>query len=187
MELVNILGTGNAMVTKCYNTCFTISKGKEHLLVDTGGGNTILSNLEKLDIGISGIHHVFISHRHNDHISGIVWIIRAVAQQIINGKYEGDLIIYCHKDNIDAINTLTSILLDEKFTKHIGNRILFNEIHNNCTCTILDWNVEFFDIKSTKQLQFGFTTILKNGKDKQPADYASRLFVSVFLYLFKNA
>ena len=96
MELIKILGTGNAMVTKCYNTCFTISKGKEHLLVDTGGGNTILTNLEKLDIGINEIHHVFISHRHNDHISGIVWIIRAVAQQINNGKYEGNLIIYCH-------------------------------------------------------------------------------------------
>jgi ribonuclease Z len=164
MEVVNILGTGNAMVTKCYNTCFTLSNSKEHLLVDTGGGNTILSNLEKLDIGISGIHHVFISHRHNDHISGILWIIRAVAQQIINGVYVDNLIIYCHKDNIEAINTLTSILLDEKFTKYIGTRILFNEIYNNCTCNIIDWNVKFFDIKSTKQLQFGFTTILKNGR-----------------------
>jgi ribonuclease Z len=164
MELVNILGTGNAMVTKCYNTCFTLSRGNEHFLVDTGGGNTILSNLEKLDIGINEIHHVFISHRHNDHISGIVWIIRAVAQQIINGKYEGNLLIYCHMDNIDAINTLASILLDAKFAKFIGTRILFNEVYNKCTFTILDWNVEFFDIKSTKELQFGFTTILKNRK-----------------------
>lgn len=164
MELVNILGTGNAMVTKCYNTCFTISNGKDHFLVDTGGGNTILTNLEKLDISINEIHHVFISHRHNDHISGIVWIIRAVAQQIINGRYEGNLIIYCHKENIDAINTLASLLLDGKFTKFLGNRILFNEIYDKSTVTILDWNVEFFDIKSTKQLQFGFTTTLKNGK-----------------------
>lgn len=192
MELVNILGTGNAMVTKCYNTCFTLSKGKEHLLVDTGGGNTILSNLEKLDIGINEIHHVFISHRHNDHISGIVWIIRAVAQQIINGKYEGNLIIYCHKDNIEAINTLTSILLDEKFTKCIGTRILFNEIHNNSTCTILDWNVVFFDIKSTKQLQFGFTTILKNGRKlaflgDEPYKEALFEYASNVDYLFHEA
>ncbi|MCB2293701.1 MBL fold metallo-hydrolase [Clostridium algoriphilum] len=164
MELINILGTGSAMVTKCYNTCFTISNEKEHLLVDTGGGNTILSNLEKLNIGINKIHHVFISHRHNDHISGIVWIIRAVAQQITNGKYEGNLTIYCHKYNIEAINTISSLLLDKKFTKYIGNRILFNEIYDNCKLTILDWNIEFFDIKSTKELQFGFNTILKSGK-----------------------
>jgi len=164
MELVNILGTGSAMVTKCYNTCFTISNGKGHLLVDTGGGNTVLSNLEKLNISIDDIHHVFISHRHNDHISGIVWIIRAVAQQIMNGKYDGNLTIYCHKYNVDIINTISSLLLDKKFTKYIGNRILFKEIYDKCKFTILDWDVEFFDIKSTKELQFGFNTTLKSGK-----------------------
>jgi ribonuclease Z len=164
MELVSFLGTGSAMVTKCYNTCFTLSNEKEHFLVDTGGGNTILSNLEKLNIGINQIHHVFISHRHNDHISGIVWIIRAVAQQITNGNYEGNLTIYCHTNNIDVINTISDLLLDKKFTKYIGNRILFNEIYDNCNLTILDWNIEFFDIRSTKELQFGFNITLKSGK-----------------------
>ena len=164
MESVNILGTGSAMVTKCYNTCFTISSGKEHFLVDTGGGNTILSNLEKLNIDIGNIHNVFISHRHNDHISGIVWIIRAVAQQIMNGNYNGNLTIYCHKNNIDIINTISDLLLDKKFTKYIGNRILFNEIYDKCTVSILDLNINFFDIRSTKELQFGFNTTLKNGK-----------------------
>lgn len=49
MEKLRMLGTGSAMVTKCYNTCFTISNNEEneYFLVDTGGGNTILSNLEK--------------------------------------------------------------------------------------------------------------------------------------------
>jgi Metal-dependent hydrolases of the beta-lactamase superfamily III len=164
MEVINVLGTGCAMVTKCYNTCFTISNGQEHFLVDTGGGNTILSNLEKLDININEIHHVFISHRHNDHITGIVWIIRAVAQQIINEKYNGNLTIYCHKDNIEAINTISSLLLEKKFTKYIGDRIIFDEIYDRCKFTILDLNIEFFDIRSTKQLQFGFSTTLTNEK-----------------------
>lgn len=164
MESINILGTGCAMVTKCYNTCFTLSDGEEHFLVDTGGGNTVLSNLEKLNIPINKIHHVFISHRHNDHITGIVWIIRAVAQQIINNKYEGTMKIYCHKENIEAINTITALLLEKKFTKYIGNRIIFSEICHECEAHVLNWNMKFFDIKSTKQLQFGFNTILQNGK-----------------------
>lgn len=164
METINILGTGCAMVTKCYNTCFTLSNGEEHLLVDTGGGNTVLANLEKLDISIDKIHNVFISHRHNDHISGIVWIIRAVAQKIINGKYDGTLTIYCHKENIEAIETISNILLAEKFTNFIGDRIVFKEIYDRCKLSILDWNIEFFDIKSTKQLQFGFNIVLTNGK-----------------------
>lgn len=36
-----MLGTGNAMVTKCYNTCFVMSDGTDYLLVDAGGGNGI--------------------------------------------------------------------------------------------------------------------------------------------------
>ncbi|HEY5562642.1 MAG TPA: MBL fold metallo-hydrolase [Clostridiaceae bacterium] len=164
MDSINILGTGSAMVTKCYNTCFTLSSGKEHFLVDTGGGNTILTNLEKLSISLDKIHHVFISHRHNDHISGIIWIIRGIAEKMNDNKYNGDLTIYCHKDNIDAINTIAKLLLEEKFTKHMGERILFSEIYDGCQKSILTWNIEFFDIRSTKLLQFGFSLKLSKGQ-----------------------
>ena len=44
MELI-LLGTGNAMVTKCYNTCFAFRSGAAHYLVDAGGGNGILRQL----------------------------------------------------------------------------------------------------------------------------------------------
>ena len=38
-----ILGTGNAMVTRCYNTCFVVrSKSGATMMVDAGGGNGIL-------------------------------------------------------------------------------------------------------------------------------------------------
>ena len=33
-----MLGTGNAMVTKCYNTCFAIREKADYFLVDGGGG-----------------------------------------------------------------------------------------------------------------------------------------------------
>ncbi len=41
---LTMLGTGNALVTECYNTCFVLSEGQEHFLVDTGGGNRIILN-----------------------------------------------------------------------------------------------------------------------------------------------
>ena len=34
---ITMLGTGNAMVTECYNTCFVLEDGDKHLLVDGGG------------------------------------------------------------------------------------------------------------------------------------------------------
>ena len=44
---ITMLGTGNAMVTECYNTCFVLQDGEKHLLVDGGGGNTLLRQLKK--------------------------------------------------------------------------------------------------------------------------------------------
>ena len=31
---ITMLGTGNAMVTECYNTCFVLRDGDKHLLVE---------------------------------------------------------------------------------------------------------------------------------------------------------
>lgn len=46
-ETLILLGTGNATVTKCFNTCFAIKTGEEYFLVDTGGGNGIMTQLKK--------------------------------------------------------------------------------------------------------------------------------------------
>ena len=165
MEKLTMLGTGSAMVTKCYNTCFTISKDSEYFLVDCGGGNTILTNLEKSNIPINSIHNVFISHNHNDHILGVVWVIRAVCQRILSSKnYEGNLNIYCHEKSIDAIKAICSYVLQKKFTNLFGSRILFHSINDGSTTTILDQAISFFDIGSTKELQHGFKINLANGK-----------------------
>ena len=68
MEKIIMLGTGNAAVTKCYNTCFAIQNKEEYFLVDTGGGNGILTQLEKAQLPIPKIHHILISHAPTDHI-----------------------------------------------------------------------------------------------------------------------
>ena len=51
-ETLILLGTGNATVTKCFNTCFAIKTGEEYFLVDTGGGNGIMTQLGKAGIPI---------------------------------------------------------------------------------------------------------------------------------------
>jgi ribonuclease Z len=166
MEKLTMVGTGCAMVTKCYNTCFTISKEEdgEHFLVDAGGGNTILTNLEKLNIPINKIHNVFISHSHNDHVLGVVWIIRAVAQAIINGKYNDKLYIYCHEELVGAIKNICGYVLNKKFTKFFDERIIFRTIYDKYKTEICGREITFFDIQSTKDLQYGFKATLTDGK-----------------------
>ena len=47
MRKLILLGTGNAMVTKCFNTCFALNIDDEYFLVDAGGGNGILAQFRK--------------------------------------------------------------------------------------------------------------------------------------------
>lgn len=53
MRKLILLGTGNAMVTKCFNTCFALNIDDEYFLVDAGGGNGILAQLEKAQIDMT--------------------------------------------------------------------------------------------------------------------------------------
>lgn len=164
MEKLTILGTGNAMVTKCYNTCFTISDDNEHFLVDGGGGNTILRQLEKSHISIGQIHHVFVSHNHNDHILGIIWIVRAAAQGMLSNQYLGELNIYGHASTCEAIRIISGFVLNKKFTGLFDSRIILHSIEDGEQRDILDRKVTFFDIASTKDLQYAFHVTLLNGK-----------------------
>ena len=80
MNKITMLGTGNATVSHIYNTCFVLSTSTTQLLVDAGGGNGILAQLRKANISIDSIHHLFVTHAHTDHILGVIWIVRMVAQ-----------------------------------------------------------------------------------------------------------
>lgn len=83
-EELYVFGTGNAAVTHCYNTCFAIrtetyvpgsGSREEFFMVDTGGGNGILGILERMNVSLFHIHHIFITHEHTDHLLGIVWMV----------------------------------------------------------------------------------------------------------------
>ena len=52
---LTMLGTGDALVTKCYNTCFTIHTPQTMLLMDAGGSNGILAQLEKAEIKLGDV------------------------------------------------------------------------------------------------------------------------------------
>lgn len=164
MEQLYVFGTGNAAVTRYYNTCFAIRDEEQYFMVDTGGGNGILRILEDMGIQYGQIHDIFITHEHTDHLLGIVWMVRFISTRMLNGTYDGDLNIYCHEDLTASIDTICRLTLQGKFYKMIGQRIHLIPVHDGETRHILDYDVTFFDIHSTKAKQYGFTTVLKNGK-----------------------
>ena len=117
MEQLLVLGTGNASVTRCFNTCFILKDRQDrYFMVDAGGGNGILTNLEKMGVPLDRIHDLFVTHKHTDHLLGVIWIIRNVGQMIGSGKYEGNLNIYCHDELARIIRSICAMTLVEKIT-----------------------------------------------------------------------
>lgn len=164
MEQLFVLGTGHAMVTHCYNTCFAIEKDGKYFLVDGGGGNGILGILDRMEIDAGSITDLFLTHTHTDHLFGVIWVLRRIAEGMLGGKYAGSLRIFGHSDAVAAIETIARISLQKKMTDLFGERIFLIPVQDGEEQTILSNRVCFFDIHSTKLRQFGFAMALSDGQ-----------------------
>lgn len=165
MERLIVLGTGTASAMDNYNTCFLIEdNNKDYLLVDTGGGNGILRQFKLADIDILKVHNVFISHKHIDHLSGLIWIYRAVEIAMSKGIYEGNLNIYCHDEVAVLLRNQITTLLRESQQKHLDKRIFINVVKNHEIVNVLNYKLEILDIFSKSDKQYGFKTKLNNEK-----------------------
>lgn len=153
MNKITMLGTGNATVTQIYNTCFVLATDTTRLLVDAGGGNGILSQLKKVDFPISEVHHLFVTHAHTDHVLGVIWVIRMVAQ--CKG-YEGQLHVYGHDKVMRVIRTIIDMILAKKQLQKVEERVVFHLLEDGEVFEVGDMKLTCFDIHSTKEKQFGF-------------------------------
>lgn len=193
MEQLYVFGTGNAVVTRCYNTCFAIKNPEgEYFMVDTGGGNGILRILEDMEVDLSRIHHIFLTHEHTDHLLGIVWLVRVISVRMKKEIYEGNLYIYCHEDLIETITTVCRLTLQSKFFRAIGDTIILVPVKDGETKQILNYPVTFFDIHSTKAKQYGFTMVLENGQrltcaGDEPCNPACESFIAGSDWLLHEA
>lgn len=153
---LTMLGTGHAVVTKCYNTCFVLEEDNDLFLVDGGGGGTLLTQFEKANIDFKKIHTIFVTHKHLDHLTGIFWMLRMILSMMQMGKYEGECVIYSHDEVIGILNDMVYRLFSSKMTQFVGQRLHFVTVEDQEKKIILNHEVTFFDIHSTKDKQFGF-------------------------------
>ena len=159
---LTMLGTGNAGVTECYNTCFAIENEGEYLLVDGGGGNILLRQLRKAGIRWQDIRSVFVTHRHTDHLMGIFWLMR-----MINNSRDGELAgktisFYGHDEAISLIRNTTMGLFPREDGLHPAIRL--NVLEDGQEFQAIGHTFRAFDIQSTKAKQFGFTMHYGEGK-----------------------
>ena len=159
---ITMLGTGNATVSQIYNTCFVLQTSSTLMLVDAGGGNGILSQLRKVNVQISDIHHLFVTHAHTDHVLGVIWVIRMVAQ--CKG-YEGLLHVYGNDKVMKVIKTIIDMILAKKQLAKVAERVVFHQLEDGDCFEVGDMKLECFDIQSTKEKQFGFRAELPSSDE----------------------
>lgn len=154
-----MLGTGNALATQCYNTCFVIhTEGKATLMVDAGGGNGILSQLEKAKIPMDSITDLFVTHAHTDHLLGCVWMTRMALQ------FHRTLHIWSHAKVLRILTDLCREILPAKEAKGLGEFVHLHCLEDGEHFHIGALQLISFDIHSTKEKQFGFHALMPDGQ-----------------------
>lgn len=155
MDLI-MLGTGNASVLDCYNSCFILTENNNHILVDGGGGSAIFKQLNKVGIDWKQIRNIIVTHKHLDHLMGILWIVRMYCQHINRDEHSGTLHIYSHDEVIFLIKDFIKKFLEKKDYELLNKSLFLVEVTDDENITINNNNITFFDIKSNKAKQYGF-------------------------------
>lgn len=158
-----MLGTGHATVTKCYNACFLLSVPGLNLLVDAGGGNGILSQLEKANVDVADINAIFVTHTHTDHLLGVVWVLRMIGERMESGEYFGHCTVYA---NIQVVDLLYSIIFKScslDFCRKILSAVDFKIVEEGDTIQLTDrTTLKVFDVH-TNVPQLGFKVTIPSG------------------------
>lgn len=154
-----MLGTGHAMTFGCFNTCFVYENENGRMLVDTGGGNQLISQMNKAGISAGDISAVFISHRHTDHMMGLPWLFRS-----LGGPGGGKPVtMYLHSDVLKVAKGMLELLFPEKL-EEVGKSLRFVEVSDGDQAEILGRKFTFMNLNSPNVPQFGFIMELDGGK-----------------------
>lgn len=160
MNRLTIFGTGHAMTTKCYNTCFTLENDEGLMMVDGGGGNYTLTLAEKAGIDLADVHDLIVTHAHTDHLLGALWVLRALTEYEKGGE--------CRIYSNDVVKELLVRYIDDLFfstrKKYADKNFRFIEVDDGDRAEILGMDTVFFDIHSTKAKQTGFSMTLNDGQ-----------------------
>ena len=105
MARIVFLGTGGALNADRYQASILVDTGDTRVLLDTGGGLGLVRRLRDAGIDPASIGHVFLSHRHLDHVGGLEPFILTVSLGALRQeKSPPPLRIYASAPTARAVN-----------------------------------------------------------------------------------
>lgn len=107
MGRVIFLGTGDPLNEERAQACLAVPlAGDETMLIDASGGTVLLGQLDAAGIPLESIRHLFVTHRHFDHIGGLAPLLTAFA-----ASPEAYLTVHATPGTLAALRDLLSLTI----------------------------------------------------------------------------
>ena len=165
MEKLIVLGTAAGISNNCYGLSALLEDNAgNYVLIDTGSGNQLLNHLKEKCIDINRIHNIFISHKHIDHLLGLIPLLRYIFQQYGKNNYDGCVNVYCAHEIKDIIDSFVSATFHKVHADLYSKIVKFYFCEDKKMFTILEYEFETIDVVSVEGGQYGFKTTLNSGK-----------------------
>lgn len=162
MEKIIMLGVGHGATLDLYNTCFVIQNEGGNFLIDTGGSIEIVKRLNQMNIELSSIKDIFVSHSHTDHLLGLIWMFKRMATLKLDSNHKVNL--YCNDVTYDAIIKVAEQVLAEGLIKKVFSNFNIQILTDGNKKIIHNIEYTFFDIRAKGPKQYGFECTLNNKK-----------------------
>jgi ribonuclease Z len=101
---VVFLGTGGALNPERYQAAVLVESAGTRVLLDTGGGLGLVRRLLAAEVDPATIGHVFLSHRHLDHVGGLEpWLMSLFYRSSRSGERPPPVDLYALPGSAQAI------------------------------------------------------------------------------------
>lgn len=117
------LGTGDSLNPERAQTSLAVPlAGGETMLIDTSSGTVLLARLEAAGIPLESVRHVFISHRHFDHVGGLAPLLTAMV-----ALPEASLTVHATPETLRALRGYLSLTIPGA-EDWLGKRLVWHEL-----------------------------------------------------------
>lgn len=107
MRRAVFLGTGDSLNEERAQASLAVPlSGGETMLIDASSGTVLLGRLEAAGIPLESVRHLFVSHRHFDHVGGLPPLLTALAPLT-----EASLVIHAAPETLRALRSLLNLTI----------------------------------------------------------------------------
>jgi len=104
---LTFLGTGDSLNGERAQASLALPlSADETMLIDTSSGTVLLGRLEATGIPLESVRHLFLSHRHFDHVGGFAPLLATLAS-----LPEASLLVHAAPDTLRALRNLLDLTL----------------------------------------------------------------------------